>query len=534
MFKKVEVSIIILLFAFATYCSLITGSFWDEIYEMNIGKDRLKYLFSFGSYKYFDFHIYTEFYPGFYNTLAIFVTKIFPIKYETEVWRLTHVSFSILSIFGIYKISSNLFNKKVGKIVFLLCFLNPIFFGHMIMNSKDTIVVFAHVWSTYIFLRYLQKQDKKKKRNRYVLLAGLTIGLGMGVRFPFLVTLLPLFIFALIDTFFLKKIIIKNFSFKNYLADLCKIFSIAYLVSICFWPQVYSNIFTEPFNLLMELISQHGAGVPWMLFNGNIFPTNQLPNTYIITNLIYKSPEFLILCYLLFIFFIMINKKSFLNSFNFFWAKIFLLLLILLFPLIYFIFLPFRVYDGLRLFLYIIPYFTIIPGLSIYYLINNYHDKISKYFSFIIALLFIYYLYIFILLTPFQYTYLNKFTGNFSNAHEKFENDYFAISIKELVNKISKKNSLMPKDQKIKISFCGVNNKIVMNELNKLRDFNYEVKHLSSNDFDYVIMTNRAFAEKSSMIAKDVKTCFKKIDGEDFIKVMRNGLMLSTLRKNVE
>ena len=306
---------------------------------------------------------------------------------------------------------------------------------------------------------------------------------------------------------------------------------------------MYSNIFTEPFNLLKEQASQQGGGVSWMLFNGNIFPTNQLPNTYIITNLIYKSPEFLILCYLLFIFFIMINKKSFLNSFNFFWSKIFLLLLIFLFPLIYFIFLPFKVYDGLRLFLYILPYFTIIPGLSIYYLINNYHDKISKYFSFIVALLFIHYLYIFILLTPFQYTYLNKFIGNFSNAHEKFENDYLAISIKELVKKISKKNRLMSKDQKIKISFCGVNNKIVMNELNKLRDFNYEVKHLSSNDFDYVIMTNRAFdeelalislGEKSSTIAKDVKTCFKKIDGEDFIKVMRNCLMLSTLRKNAE
>ena len=101
----------------------------------------------------------------------------------------------------------------------------------------------------------------------------------------------------------------------------------------------------------------------------------------------------------------------------------------------------------------------------------------------------------------------------------------------------------MSKDQKIKISFCGVNNKIVMNELNKLRDFNYEVKHLSSNDFDYVIMTNRAFGERGSVAAmemvldkkiKDMKTCFKKIDGQDFIKVMRNGLMLSTLRKNAE
>ena len=189
MFKKVEISTLTLLFIFLIYSTLIVGSFWDVNYEMNIGKDRLKYLFSFGSYKNFDFHIYTEFYPGFYNTLAIFITKIFPIKLENEVWRLIHVFFSIFTIIGIYKITSNLFNKKVGKIVFLLCFFYPIFFGHMIMNSKDTIVAFAHIWSTYIFLKYIQNQNKNNKRNRYVIFAGLTIGLGMGVRFPFVISL---------------------------------------------------------------------------------------------------------------------------------------------------------------------------------------------------------------------------------------------------------------------------------------------------------------------------------------------------------
>ena len=60
-----------------------------------------------------------------------------------------------------------------------------------------------------------------------------------------------------------------------------------------------------------------------------------------------------------------------------------------------------------------------------------------------------------------------------------------------------------------------------------------------SNDFSKILpkcayQSLVAFGEKNSMIAKDVKTCFKKIDGEDFIKVMRNGLTLSTLRKNVE
>jgi len=176
MLKKVEISTLIILIIFAFYCALTIGSSWDESYEMTIGKERLKYLFSFGSYKDYKFYRYTEFYPGFYNTLAIFVTKIFPNKYEIEIWHLTNTIFSISTVFGIYKITSNLFDKKVGKIVFLLCFLNPIFFGHMAMNSKDTMVAFAHVWSTYIFLRYLQKQNISNNRNRYILLAGLTVG----------------------------------------------------------------------------------------------------------------------------------------------------------------------------------------------------------------------------------------------------------------------------------------------------------------------------------------------------------------------
>ena len=52
MSKKIEISTLSLLFIFTIYCTLTTGSFWDEPYEMNIGKDRLKYLLSFGSYEY--------------------------------------------------------------------------------------------------------------------------------------------------------------------------------------------------------------------------------------------------------------------------------------------------------------------------------------------------------------------------------------------------------------------------------------------------------------------------------------------------
>ena len=61
--------------------------------------------------------------------------------------------------------------------------------------------------------------------------------------------------------------------------------------------------------------------------------------------------------------------------------------------------------------------------------------------------MFIYYLFIFLSFTPYQYTYLNKFIGNFSYAHQKFENDYWAISVKELIKKI--KNKTLNKNKKV-------------------------------------------------------------------------------------
>ena len=199
--KKIELSIIVILFIFVFYCALTIGIPWDEGFEMTRGKERLKYIFSLGTYKIHWNYQSEEFNPGFYSTLAIFITNMFPKKFENEIFHLTNSLFSILTVFGIYKISSILFNKKVGKIIFLLCFLNPIFFGHMAMNSKDTMIAFAHVWSTYIFLRYLQTQNTTKNHNRYILLAGLTVGFGTGVRIPFIATLFPLMIFVIVDMF---------------------------------------------------------------------------------------------------------------------------------------------------------------------------------------------------------------------------------------------------------------------------------------------------------------------------------------------
>ena len=56
MYKKVEISALTILFIFAIYCTLIITGFWDENFEMTMGRERLRYIFSLGSYENFDFY----------------------------------------------------------------------------------------------------------------------------------------------------------------------------------------------------------------------------------------------------------------------------------------------------------------------------------------------------------------------------------------------------------------------------------------------------------------------------------------------
>ena len=112
MFKKVEISALTLLFFFTIYSTLTTGSFWDEPYEMTIGKDRLKYLFSLGKYEYispFFWSSNSPYFPGFYDTLAAFISQIIPRKYEVQIHHLINLFFSFATILGITKISKIFF-----------------------------------------------------------------------------------------------------------------------------------------------------------------------------------------------------------------------------------------------------------------------------------------------------------------------------------------------------------------------------------------------------------------------------------------
>jgi len=254
------------------------------------------------------------------------------------------------------------------------------------------------------------------------------------------------------------------------------------------------------------------------LVNGNYYISTEITKLYIFINLIFKSPEYFLFAYILFIFFYFFSKNFFKKQYNFFEYKLSLLIIILIYPSIILFFIPYPIYDGMRLFLWTLPYFCIIPGVVIYYCINNLQLFKIKITFIVLCICCIYFLINFLKITPYQYTYLNIFNGNQETRFKKFENDYWGVTLKELVDK-----SDLKFNKTINISTCGISPQILKYYFKKKRFYNYKFVH--PKDAHYVVMTNRV-TENGNPI-----NCFDKFQGVDISKVERNNLILSVFRK---
>ena len=527
--KNISNIFIVSLLLFAFYCTLQMGMTSDVLFHYGLGKERLDYLLSFGSQEISDNITVKKFYPGAYSTISAFIVQFFPKNYLIEAIYSTNLIFSFFSIIGIYKVTKELFNEIVGKITFLLCFFNPIFFGHMGINGIDTIISFANIWFLYFMLRYLRYQNINQKRNAYIILGGLCLGLGLGVRYTFFATLLPFALFAFIALGSKSNIRGKNFSIKKLFNDFLKLIVISYLFVVLFWPNTHENIFTMPFKLIIESFS-FGFGVPLLLFNGETFLANTFPKNYLLLSLFYKMPEYIILSILIFVFFILKKNSLMKKEFKNLYLKISLILFIILFPNIILLASPYGVYDGIRLFLYLIPFICIIPALLLYCLLKEIKFIINKLILSILVLLKIVFLYSFFILTPYQYVYSNIFTGNFSENHKKFENDYWGVSTRKLIAMIEQSDDI-PKNKKIIISTCGVEKNAQVNYLKKIKNLNFKMVNNYEN-FDYIIMNNRLiYDEKNLKNYKNAETCFQRFIGNDLVVIKRNGLIISKITK---
>jgi hypothetical protein len=157
--------------------------------------------------------------------------------------------------------------------------------------------------------------------------------------------------------------------------------------------------------------------------------------------------------------------------------------------------------------------------------------KLYKFIFSCFILLQIFFLFNFFALTPYQYVYLNTFAGKKSEHSEKFENDYWGVSTKELISKIPNHSEKFINSE-IKIALCGLTDVHVNSYLKKYKDFKFKIVS-SDENFDFIIMNNRVSwdVENTGYDLEKKQTCYQKFSGEDLIKVERRGLILSRMTK---
>ncbi len=513
------------LILFSVYCAITIGKGWDEGFLIKQGEIAIKYLLSFGRINEDLFR--REYYSPIYYSLKYLFIQTFPYKFQVEASHLVNLFFSLGIIFGLKKLTKELFNDNVGKIIFLILFFYPIFQGHMGLNSKDTIIALCHVWIFYFFIKYIKKQYIKGKSNNYINYIAVLSATGTGINLFFLGSLIPIFIFILIDMFYFKKLTCKNFDTKKLLIDFFKGFLIFYFLLVIFWIDTHPNIFVLPFKYFSDwLIGDFWRGYPYILLNGNYFIYEEIPKSYLFINLIYKSPEYFLISYLIFIFVMVKSNNFYKKEFYLFNYKLFLIFSMIMFPFLLLYFTPFSIYDGLRHVLWMIPYTCIIPALTIYYLIKNINNLFSKITLSFLSIFIIYFLFNFFMITPYQYTYLNILNGKAESRYKKFENDYWGSSIKELTNKIN-----FDKNTNIIYTSCGIPAHYAKEYLKNRGYSKFKFVNSAENP-SHIIMTNRVTLNKGNdYTSKNLTNCFDKFKGKDIFKVTRNGVVLSVIRK---
>jgi hypothetical protein len=519
--KKIELLVIFFLLIYSIYCSIIIGPSYDEFAHYKNGEKLFNYIFSFGKREYVDI-IYLYHY-GLYDFLGSFFSKNFPSKHIIESHHILNLIFSTLSVFGIYQVSKKLFNIKIAKIAFLFCFFNPIFFGHFSINPKDTIIAFSYIWIFYLSIKYVEKQNYLKDRINYLFYLVLLISLGLSIRLTFIFFLAPIFIVLICEIIFKRKKF--QFSFNKFLFDLFLILIFSFIITILFWPDTHENLFKLPFEFINNYFNSFFSsnfGLPFGLINGEFYQTQNTPKNYIFTFLFLKMPLYVILL-LFFLPFFMLNKNFFINKFSSYKNFIYIFLQIF-FPIFLILITGMALNDGLRYILFIIPFICIVASISIFY-IFNFNHFFYKFLKFIFFFLFAYNFVIFLLLTPYQYTFINILNGKFTNNFNKFENDYWGTSIKELLV-IAKNENIFDKKKHYKIATCGLHSSVVKFYLN--RDFDIEYNFVNNNEeYDYIFFINRVYASIDDLNFSNLETCHSKFNNKTIANVSRNGLPLA-------
>ncbi len=167
--------------ALALGCVHHYGITWDEAPHIAYG-DRILAWYSSGFVDSEALRFRTNyFYGGGYDLLgALFRRLVAPLLDPYAAMHLLGALVGVLGLVGTWRLGRALAGPRAGLLALVLLTLNPIYWGHMFNNPKDTPFAAAYVWGLYFMVMAIAGLPRPSRAVRIKL--ALAVGLALGVR----------------------------------------------------------------------------------------------------------------------------------------------------------------------------------------------------------------------------------------------------------------------------------------------------------------------------------------------------------------
>ena len=388
------------------------------------------------------------YYSGFYPMLLFILNK----DKSIEDYHLLNILFSLAIFIALYALLYHYYRDQRAAILGpIFLFLTPRFLGHIPGNPKDIpFAVMYFISCSAIFFLASSKNQLTK-----ILILGLIIGLTQNFRIA-AITLYGILILFDTYVYLLEKQNNPNvydtwgqFLIKE-TQSVILIGITALLVSVLTWPYLGINVIPN-----LQALLKIRANFPWehtVVFQGELVKGTKLPGHYLVTWFAITTPLIILIPALLSPVAI---KRRFQNM------LFALLLLTLTINMILYTIVKPVTYDGLRHFLFLIPFVSALGVMAIIEFFRNTQRKLIR--AGIVILILINVIAIskqIITLHPYQYIYFNALVGGLQGAHKKYDTDYWGASYNEAINWF-KENIAKDNNKRYEIHIWGIRHYMV-------------------------------------------------------------------------
>jgi hypothetical protein len=491
---------ILLLFVFISLGFLTYQNYgisWDEPQQRVIGITNANYVLSGDK----NIETFKDRDHGVAFELFLFsVEKVFKPESSKAIYFLRHITthlFFLMGCFVFFLLINNLFkNQIISAIGFLMFVLTPTIYGHSFFNSKDIPFLTMIPLCLYFAERLFNKYELK-----YFIISGISCAFFINIRvlgiiFPFFTLLLLFFNYCTIDK-----------TRNNHLIKGIGIFIITLLVILYIsWPYLWNDPLRKFIYVFRSMAKFNWGG--YVLFNGNMIKSTELPWNYAITWFLINNPIYYLLLFFwgLIIFTVNIvnlfieNKKlrisEVLNKLIVFFSNntnkiVLLCVCIFLGSFLSVILLHSVLYDSWRHLFYVYPLFLVIAVYGLNAL--SVKGKLIRILSYFLTAVSVICISFFMVKNyPYFHVYFNEFVSRkpeYLRTH--YELDYWGASGKQAIEYILRSD----KSKVIKIAFRGLPSNNVM--MAQESDIN-RIKVLEDvRDADYLITNYRGTPDLS-------------------------------------